>query len=75
MIELGLKVFCDQHGCDNFIHILVDWSEVHIDLNEKKIIIPSHPIFARGWEERTAYSYCGGQDTDEHFCTEHKENR
>ncbi|KKN58944.1 hypothetical protein LCGC14_0547470 [marine sediment metagenome] len=72
MLELKFKVSCNT--CKKSIEVLIDWSEVTLDLNSKRINLPIEwPLRNVGWAVETYYDYHGGSE-DNYFCKEHKKD-
>ena len=70
MLSLKFRVSCDHIDCEESIEIEVDWSDVSLDLNSKKINIPNYRIYGAGWEVDAYYGYTS--DETQYFCSKHK---
>ncbi len=75
MIELRFQVSCDHIGCKETVVILIDWSDVVLDLNAKKIRFPvATSIDGEDWSEYTYHGY--GENAEErHYCPKHPRSR
>jgi hypothetical protein len=74
LLHLKFRVSCSHIGCKESVEIEVDWEDVSLDLNSKKIRLPSWPIYDAGWEEDVYRGY-GGESEDRHYCPKHKRKK
>lgn len=70
MILLNLTVKCSSYTCDETIDIQIDWDDVSIDLNDKKVCLPVHSeLYSKDWTINSQYrSYRGTEREDWHHC-------
>ena len=76
---LKCKVSCDHPGCKESVGIEIDWSDAKIDLNTKKIYLPTYTILDAGWEEdigHEGYTASGNYwYTSSYYCPQHKRRK
>lgn len=70
---LTFTVKCTTHKCDASMQFEVDWSEVTLDLNSKRINFPLP--WDSGWRHETEYGFRGGDDHEHYYCPRCVEER
>lgn len=66
MILLNLTIQCSQTSCKETIDIQIDWEDVSIDLNSRKIKLPVDQLWEHDW-------YCGDRYTSSYDSSEQEE--
>lgn len=70
------RVSCDHPGCKESVDVEVDWADVTVDLNTKKIFLPTYPIRDAGWQEYVGHEGYGASGNywyiSNYYCPKHK---